>query len=66
MNNEAERILEGLKTIKNEIGHFPTVAELRTLGRGDLLGAINKHGGINRFLLLIGLKIHTQQGRDTD
>ena len=66
MNNEDERILEGLKTIKNEIGHFPTLTELSAIGRSDLRSAINKHGGINRFLLLIGLKIHTQQGRDTD
>lgn len=49
--------IEELKGVMIEIGHFPTVAELRTLGRGDLLGAINKHGGINRFKALFGEEV---------
>lgn len=51
MNNEDEGILEGLKTIKNERGHFPKLTELYELGRADLYVAI---GGINMFRVLLG------------
>jgi hypothetical protein len=52
-----EKTLEELKKVKDEIGHFPTRPEFRTLGRGDLEHAIPRHGGSNRFRELLGAEI---------
>jgi hypothetical protein len=49
-----EKILKGLKTVKNEIGHFPVQKELSAMGRADLSVAISRHGGSNKFRELLG------------
>ncbi len=49
-----EAVLADLKKIKNELGHFPTHAELIKMGRSDLNGAIHKYGGTNKFRELLG------------
>jgi predicted ester cyclase len=52
-----ETILEELKKIRDEIGHFPIYAELRDLERSDLAGAISTNGGINKYREMLGEEI---------
>jgi hypothetical protein len=52
-----EKILEGLKKVTNDIGHFPVHKELSVMGRADLSVAINRHGGSNYFRKLLGVEL---------
>ena len=49
-------IINELKLIISDKEHFPTGNELTKMKRGDLLGAINQHGGFNHFRERIGYK----------
>ncbi len=49
-----ERIIDELKKIINDIGHFPASEELITLKRGNLSCQIVKHGGFPKFRILFG------------
>ncbi len=49
-----EKILEELKKIRAEIGHFPTPTEITAHGRTGLEAAIDRHGGSNKFRELLG------------
>lgn len=48
-----ERIVTDLKIITEDLGHFPVDNELCSLGRYDLRVAIENHGGISKFQLLM-------------
>lgn len=50
-----DKIIEELKNINQQIGHFPLYEELRQMGKGGLARAISKHGGINKFCELFGI-----------
>ena len=52
-----ESIISELKSIIEEDESFPTQRRLRELGRGDLLYAINKRGGINKYRLSLGYEL---------
>lgn len=52
-----EKIIEELEKAIDELGHFPLQKELSTTGRGNLLGAISTHGGVNKFRELLGVEI---------
>ncbi len=52
-----EAVLEDLKKIKNESGHFPTTRELNAIKRIDLSAAITRLGGTNKFRGLLGVKL---------
>jgi hypothetical protein len=52
-----EKILEKLKKIKDEIGHFPSQKELAAMDRADLQNAIQRHGGSNYFRNLLGVEL---------
>ncbi len=54
-------ILKELQEIIKKLEHFPSNSELILLKRCDLQGAINLHGGINKFHKLMGyaLKQHS-------
>lgn len=45
--------IELLQIISN-LNHFPTTNELRIINREDLLAAINKYGGLNKFRKIFG------------
>lgn len=49
-----EKIIEELKIIIKKLGHFPTQYELLGLDRNDLVSAIYKNGGVNKFRELLG------------
>lgn len=49
-----KRIIIELKAIHNELKHFPTQQDLCILKRVDLIGAIRKRGGINKFREVLG------------
>jgi hypothetical protein len=42
------------EVIEDDIEKFPTLSELNSIGRSDLVGAINKHGGIFHFAEKMG------------
>lgn len=50
-------ILEELKLIIDKINHFPTRKELKKENRYDLINAISKHGGSNKFRELLGYEL---------
>lgn len=52
-----ETIVQHLKPIEKEIGHFPTRYELTLLGRQDICGGIALNGGTNKFRVLLGYTI---------
>ncbi len=45
-----------LNQIKNTIGHFPTRIDLENSRRYDIISALTKRGGINKFRALSGLE----------
>ena len=47
-------IIDELKPIINELGHFPTIIELIKIKKGDLIGAITQYGGIVKFQRILG------------
>ena len=49
-----EIIIRELEKIRDNIGRFPSEQKLKVIKRNDLLGAINTHGGINKFRKLLG------------
>lgn len=49
-----EKIIEELKIIIKKLNHFPTQYELLGLNRNDLVSAMYKNGGINKFRELLG------------
>lgn len=51
-----ERCISELEEIIKSIGHFPLQTELKKLDRQDLLGAIDKNGGLNLFRELMSYK----------
>ena len=53
-----ETIISEMKTVIEELGHFPSpfYAKLNEMGKSDLGGAINKHGGVNHFRDKFGYK----------
>lgn len=58
-----EKIIEELKIIIKEIYHFPTFKELVSLNRSDLIHAIQRNGGLNKFRQLFGYEIlHRHNG----
>ena len=52
-----ETIIEELKKIRAELGHFPTAKKLGVIGRNDLVHAMGEHGGFNKFRTLLKEKI---------
>lgn len=58
-----DKVMEGLNEISNKIGRFPTYLDLYNMKRQDLVGQINKYGGINKLRELMGYKqIRMPQG----
>jgi len=49
-----ENTLKELQDIIRQIGHFPTQSDLITINRHDILGGIQKNGGIIPFMDLCG------------
>jgi len=52
-----ETIINELKKIRSKLHHFPIDKELRAMGRTDLAATISKHGGFNKFRLLLNEEI---------
>ncbi len=50
-------ITEKLKKITNEIGHFPTSYELKSMNENSLIVMMIKNGGLNKFRKLLGFPI---------
>lgn len=46
--------IDELKKIISELRYFPSTGELLLINRSDLIHAINKHGGIQKFRSLLG------------
>lgn len=58
-----EKIIIELESLVKKLEHFPTHLDLQELNRNDLIGAIGKHGGINRFRRLMKYEIkHNSPG----
>lgn len=52
-----EIIINELKCVITQIGHFPTTSELVILDRGDLIHAIYEYGCINKYRELLGYSV---------
>ncbi len=52
-----DTILKELKEVIAELGHFPTTKKLIEINRGDLVHAIDRHGGMNKFRTLLGCEL---------
>ncbi len=52
-----EKIIEELNLIIKTIGYFPTQNKLQSLNRQELIGAISRHGGMNRFRSLMKIEL---------
>lgn len=50
-----DNIIKELKSIISKINHFPLYNEIREIGLGHI---VNKHGGLNKFRILLGYEIH--------
>lgn len=50
-------VISELQKIINDIGHFPTISDLKILNRQDLGNSIGKHGGINKYHIIMGHNI---------
>ncbi len=62
-----ETIIENLKEIVKEKGYFPLYGELSLMKeRGSITNAIDIHGGLNKFKILLGYKIHKHNGYWTE
>lgn len=48
-----EYVIESIKEIKNQVGHFPHDRELQEMNKSDLSGLIKRHGGYGYFKELI-------------
>jgi len=53
-----ENIMKELKEVIAELGHFPIRTELKEKDRNDLIGAMNKNGGMNKFRTLLDSELH--------
>lgn len=51
-----DKIIYELQLVTNKLNKFPTSTELKSLNKGGLLDAINRHGGIVKFSNLLGYK----------
>jgi hypothetical protein len=58
-----DNIIQQLKQIANNLGHFPSTRELRQRGRNDLACAMTKRGGIAKFVPAVGV---SRQHSDSD
>lgn len=52
-----ETIIDKLELIIDELDHFPLDRELREMNKSDLNTAIGRHGGLNKFRVLMEYKI---------
>ena len=52
-----------LRQIATSLGHFPSARELREIGKENLLQAMNKRGGIAKFVPAVGI---ARQHSDSD
>lgn len=50
-----DTIIDALKTIINKLNHFPSIYDLENMQ--NLLGAINTHGGYNKFRIVLGYSV---------
>lgn len=57
--SNSEVFLSELSIISKQLNRLPSYKELLDLGRGDLVGAIKKRGGMNRLARKIGYKTKT-------
>ncbi len=50
-------IVKELKTVADKLGHFPSDKYLIGLGKSDLVGAIVRHGNMNKFRMMSGFPL---------
>lgn len=56
-----DTIIQHLKQIEKDIGHFPSRHELTILDRQDIHGAMSQNGGTNKFRELLGYTVSIQE-----
>lgn len=55
-----ERCISELEKVIKNIGHFPTQIELKSINRQDLIGGLDRNGGLTKFRELMGYEIDKQ------
>ena len=59
-----DTVISELKSVINELGHFPTQVEMKEIGKGNLAVAMSLHGGLNHFREKMGYDIFISWSED--